>query len=220
MEIKILKEIMEDVKASAKEIREHLKGKGVFMVNVMGSPGSGKTSLIRKLIEKLAPLKAGVIEGDIETTRDAEQLAGLNVPVMQINTAPFGGECHLEPSWILSALKELPLEEIDCLFVENVGNLVCPAEFDIGAHLQMVVLSVTEGEDKPLKYPLAFRVSHIVALSKIDLLPYLSYRLEQVESNIKKTNPELKLFALSAEKDKGVKELANFLKEKVETFKK
>ena len=220
MKIKVLKEIMEDVKASAKEIREHLREKGVFMINVMGSPGSGKTSLIRKLIEKLAPLKAGVIEGDIETTKDAEQLAGLNVPVLQINTAPFGGECHLEPSWILSALKEFPLDEIDCLFVENVGNLVCPAEFDIGAHLQMVVLSVTEGEDKPLKYPLAFRVSHVVALSKIDLLPYLSYNLEQVKDNIRKTNPDLKLFALTAEKDEGVEELVTFLKDKIEAFKK
>ena len=164
MEIKkinVMQKLLKANDAIAAGIRTSLKEKNIFFVNLMSSPGSGKTTLIEATVRKLGK-KIKIIEGDIQTTLDAERLQKLGVQAYQINTGPFGGDCHLEASWIQAAIDELGTDGMELLFVENIGNLVCPAEFDVGAHLNVLLISVTEGEDKPLKYPLAFQVSQLV----------------------------------------------------------
>src|SRR5215208_4383561 len=143
----------------------------VTVVNLMSAPGSGKTSLLERVLGDLGDVRAGVLEGDVQGSYDADRLASLHVPVTQLNTDPgFGGECHLDANMIRSALPSLPLEELDLLVIENVGNLVCPAEFRVGEDARVMVSSVTEGEDKPLKYPLMFRTCNLVLVNKVDLL--------------------------------------------------
>ncbi|MBM4399276.1 MAG: hydrogenase nickel incorporation protein HypB [Candidatus Cloacimonetes bacterium] len=204
-EIKVMQNILNVNDQIAETIRTDMKSKGIFYINLMSSPGSGKTKLLEMTAERLGK-NMFVIEGDIQTTLDAERLAKAGVGVYQINTGPFGGDCHLEASWILSALKEVSLDNISYLFVENIGNLVCPAEFDVGSHLNAVVLSVTEGEDKPLKYPLAFRNSQLCVISKTDLLPYLDVNIDRIKTNILKVNPQIKVINLSAETGVGMQE--------------
>lgn len=204
-EIKVMQNILNVNDQIAETIRTDMKSKGIFYINLMSSPGSGKTKLLEMTAERLGK-NMFVIEGDIQTTLDAERLAKAGVGVYQINTGPFGGDCHLEASWILSALKEVSLDNISYLFVENIGNLVCPAEFDVGSHLNAVVLSVTEGEDKPLKYPLAFRNSQLCVISKTDLLPYLDVNIDRIKTNILKVNPQIKIINLSAETGLGMQE--------------
>lgn len=168
--------IFEENDLLAEKNQKIFKEYGVFAINVMGSPGSGKTSFLEKTISELKEkFSSGVIEGDIKGSLDAERLAALDIPVVQINT---GGACHLDAFMVHKGLKELPLKDIDILFVENVGNLVCPAEFDIGTLLNLVVASIPEGEDKPLKYPLMFKIADICILNKTDLLPYMDFDLE------------------------------------------
>ncbi len=209
-----MKKILEASEKKAEEIREDLRKRGVLFLNLMSSPGSGKTTLIERTVRELPHLKFAVIEGDIQTTLDARRMANLGVQTYQINTGPFGGDCHLEAPWIATALSEMNLEGVDILFVENIGNLVCPAEFDIGAHFNVVVLSVTEGEDKPLKYPLAFRVSQLALVSKTDLLPYLDVSLERIVQNIKAVNPAMEIFPLSAKTGDGFDPWLEFLQER------
>ncbi len=206
-----MKKILEASERKAEEIRAELKKRGVFFLNLMSSPGSGKTTIIERTVEELPGLKFAVIEGDIQTTLDAQRMAKLGVQTYQINTGPFGGDCHLEAPWIATALSEMDLNGINVLFVENIGNLVCPAEFDIGAHLNVVVLSVTEGEDKPLKYPLAFRVSGLTLISKTDLLPHLDISLERLVQNIRAVNPKMEIIPLSAKTGEGFQNWLNFL---------
>ncbi len=206
-----MKKILEASERKAEEIREELKRKGIFFLNLMSSPGSGKTTVIERTVKELPELKFAVIEGDIQTTLDAQRMAKLGVQTYQINTGPFGGDCHLEAPWIATALSEMDLRGVDVLFVENIGNLVCPAEFDVGAHLNVVVLSVTEGEDKPLKYPLAFRVSGLTLISKTDLLPHLDISLERLIHNIKAVNPEMEIIPLSAKTGEGFQDWLDFL---------
>jgi len=179
----------------------------------MSSPGSGKTTLLEKVIPLLKNkgVRTAVIEGDITTTMDAERLAPLDIPVAQINTEPFGGDCHLGAEVILPALGNFDLSRLDLVFIENVGNLVCPAEFDTGADLNLVVLSVTEGEDKPLKYPLMFRVCQLAVISKTDLLPYLGLDLNRLKSNLAHVNPQLPILELSAVKMVGLAELVDWI---------
>jgi hydrogenase nickel incorporation protein HypB len=199
MKIPIVRELLEANRFAADEIRKELAARDVRMVNVMGSPGSGKTRLIERTIEVLRDEAAvSVIEGDIATTLDAERLSRWGIPVVQINTGPFGGACHLPARAIGSALERLDLESADLVLVENVGNLVCPAEFDIGENTKVVVLSVTEGEDKPLKYPLMFRESRILVINKIDLLPHLEVDVSRLEANARGVNPALRVVRLSA----------------------
>jgi len=205
MEIKVLKKILETNEKMADENRRFLRERGILCVNMMSSPGSGKSSIIKKTVENLGDrFKFGVIEGDIQTTLDAERMARLGVETFQINTGPFGGDCHLEAGWIRAALNEMKLDGLDFLFIENIGNLVCPAEFDVGSHLNVVVLSTPEGEDKPLKYPLMFRVSHVMLINKIDLLPHLDMDVETLRKNALGVNPGLKIIEVSAKTGEGI----------------
>jgi hydrogenase nickel incorporation protein HypB len=178
--------------------------KGVFVLNVMSSPGSGKTTTLEKTLVRIASqIKSAVIVGDICTTNDADRLAVSGVPVVQINTDEFGGDCHLAAHVIEKAVGGLDLDDIDLLIVENVGNLVCPAEFDIGEDARAVVLSVTEGEDKPVKYPLMFRECEVALLNKIDLLPYLDYDKEKAVNYIHQVHPDMPIFETSAKTEEG-----------------
>lgn len=211
-EIKVMKKILATNDKMAMELRNILKEKGVLFINLMSSPGSGKTTLLENTAKNYDG-KLAVIEGDIETTLDAQRIANAGMMSYQINTGPFGGDCHLESGWIKSALEEIDLHDIDILFVENIGNLVCPAEFDVGAHFNVVVLSTTEGEDKPLKYPLAFQNSSVCIISKTDLTPYLDIDLKQLRENIKKVNPKMKILELSSKTGDGMKNWFNFLNE-------
>lgn len=214
IEVKALKELMKTNDEIANSIREKLKRQNTLFVNIMGSPGSGKTSLLEATIKKLREKvnNLGVIEGDIETDIDLQRLKGYGIKIQQINTGPFGGDCHLEAKWIEEAINKIGIEGLDYLFVENIGNLVCPAEFDIGAHLNICVLSVTEGDDKPLKYPLMFKTVNLCIISKIDLLPYVDFSKDRFKEALSKINHKLKLLEVSAKEGIGIEEWIELLK--------
>lgn len=201
--VAVMQKLLKANDAIAEKIREELKGKGIFFVNLMSSPGSGKTTLIEETVRRIGK-RVKVIEGDIQTTLDAERVQKLGIQAFQINTGPFGGDCHLEASWIQTAIGELGTDGMDYLFVENIGNLVCPAEFDVGAHMNALLISVTEGEDKPLKYPLAFQVSHLCLITKTDLLPLKNFSLKKLRENIKKVNPACAVIEVSAHGGAGI----------------
>jgi hydrogenase nickel incorporation protein HypB len=188
--------------------------KNVFVLNMMSSPGSGKTTLLKRMLQELKPhdVKTAVVVGDISTTNDAERLTGTGAPVIQINTDQFGGDGHLAAHIIEKAVSQIALDEVDLLIVENVGNLVNPAMFDIGEDMRVVILSVTEGEDKPLKYPQMFRVCDVTLINKIDLLPYLDYRMEAVHHHIHEIHPEMSIFEISSKTGKGVNAWLEWLK--------
>jgi hydrogenase nickel incorporation protein HypB len=213
IKVNVMQKLLKANDAIAAAIREELKGKKIFFVNLMSSPGSGKTTLIEATAGKLGR-RIKVIEGDIQTTLDAERLQKLGVPAFQINTGPFGGDCHLEAAWIKTAIDELGANDMDILFVENIGNLVCPAEFDVGAHLNVLLISVTEGEDKPLKYPLAFQVSQLCVITKTDLLPLKHFSLEKLRQNIKQVNPACAVIEVSAHDNVGLESWFEILKSK------
>jgi hydrogenase nickel incorporation protein HypB len=178
---------------------------GVTVVNLMSAPGAGKTTLLERTLADLAGLRPGVLEGDVQGSLDADRLAALHVPVTQLNTDPgFGGECHLDANMVRSALGDVPLDDIDLLIVENVGNLVCPAEFRIGEDVRVMVASVTEGEDKPLKYPLMFRACELVIVNKIDLLEHLDYDLELFLHHLDAVHPGVPRMLVSARTGEGV----------------
>ena len=203
IKINVMQKLLKANDAIADEIRNNLKRQGIFFVNLMSSPGSGKTSLIEETVKKFGK-RVKVIEGDIQTTLDAERLQKLGIQAYQINTGPFGGDCHLEAAWIKTAIADLGMDGMDLLFVENIGNLVCPAEFDVGAHLNVLLISVTEGEDKPLKYPLAFQVSQLCLITKTDLLPLKHFSLEELRQNINKVNPACAVIEISAHEGTGL----------------
>ena len=214
-EIKILKRVMQANDTVADKVRERAKAHNVLIVNMMSSPGSGKTTIIEKTIEAMKDsYNFAVIEGDIATTLDAERLQKFDIPLVQISTSNFGGECHLEASWILDSVNDIDLDKTDIVIIENVGNLVCPAEFDTGAELNVLVLSITEGEDKPLKYPLAFRKSQVMLINKMDLAEYLDISIEKIRQNAKQVNPELNAIEISAKKGDNFEEWINWLKNK------
>jgi len=178
---------------------------GVTVLNFMSAPGAGKTTLLERTVNELPGLRVGVLEGDVQGSMDADRLASLHIPVTQLNTDPsFGGECHLDANMVRSAMSSLPLDEVDLLVVENVGNLVCPAEFKIGEDARAMVCSVTEGEDKPLKYPLMFRTCDVVVVNKIDLLPHLEFDLDRLLYNIDQVHPDVDTIVLSARTGEGV----------------
>jgi len=179
----------------------------VTVVNLMSAPGTGKTTLLERALDGLAEqgLRVGVLEGDVAGSFDADRLSVLHLPVVQLNTDNgFGGECHLDANMVRSALPSVPLDEIDLLLVENVGNLVCPAEFRIGEDSRIMVCSVTEGEDKPLKYPLMFRACELVIINKVDLLEYLDFDIDRLEANIAQVNPSATIMKVSAKTGEGV----------------
>jgi len=213
MEIKIVQNILEANNKTAQKNRKLFAEKGVFVLNVMSSPGSGKTATLEKTISFLMPeIKCAVMVGDICTANDAERLAKTGTQTVQINTENFGGDCHLAAHLIEKAAAEFDLDSIDLLIVENIGNLVCPAEFDIGENARVVVLSVAEGEDKPLKYPLMFRVCDVALLNKIDLLPYLDYDREKAIENILQVHPDMPVFEISAKTKEGLDPWIKWLK--------
>ncbi len=183
----------------------------VRVVNLMSAPGAGKTTLLEVALPDLEP-RVGVLEGDVQGSMDADRLAALHIPVTQLNTDNgFGGDCHLDANMVRTALPDLPLAEIDLLVVENVGNLVCPAEFRIGEDAKAMICSVTEGEDKPLKYPLMFRSCELVVINKIDLLDHLDFDLERLLHNLDAVNPEVETMLLSAKTGEGVEAFRSWL---------
>jgi hydrogenase nickel incorporation protein HypB len=216
MEIKVVRKVLDVNNTMAEQNRKLFAEKNVFVLNVMSSPGSGKTTTLGKTIGRLMPeIRTAVIVGDVSTTNDADRLAKTGAPVVQVNTDAFGGDCHLAAHVIAKAAENFDLADVDLLIVENVGNLVCPAEFDIGEDAKVVVLSVTEGEDKPLKYPLMFRVCDAAVLNKIDLLPYLEYDKNEAVRNIVQIHPGIPVFEISARTGEGIDPWVSWLEEKV-----
>lgn len=213
MEIKVVRNILEANEVIASQNRTLFAEKGMFVVNLMGSPGAGKTTLLEKTIEHLKNrARIAVVEGDIATSRDAERIAAHAIPTVQINT---GGACHLDGNMVRGGLKEFDLDQIDFLIVENVGNLVCPAEFKIGEDDKVMIISVTEGDDKPEKYPLMFQVSSVLLLNKIDLLPYLDFDMKKFQGDALKVNPKLKIMTISCKTGEGLETWFQWLEERV-----
>ncbi len=197
-------------------IRQRLAAGRVRAIDLIGSPGCGKTALLEATIPLLVgELRIGVIEGDITTSRDAQRIEALGVPVVQITTESFGGACHLEASSVLPALDRLPLRDLDLLFIENVGNLVCPAEFDIGQSARVVVLSMVEGEDKPLKYPLAFREASAAIISKMDLLECQRPDMATLRENLARVNPAIPRIELSARTGSGLEAWIDWIRKQM-----
>ena len=209
MKVKVVTKILEANDRIAEENRKRFKDAGVYVINLMGAPGAGKTTLLECTIRALKPsLRIGVIEGDIVGTDDAERIGALDVPVVQINT---GGACHLDANMINEVLDELPLKDLDLLIIENVGNLVCPAEFKVGEDRKMMVLSIAEGHDKPLKYPLMFQESSALVLNKMDLLPFMNTDMNKVRNDSLALNPQLKIFEVSCTTGAGIDQWAQWL---------
>ncbi len=216
MEIKVIRKVLDVNDKMANQNRAMFSEKGVFVLNVMSSPGAGKTTTLEKTLPRLMPeLNCAVIVGDICTTNDANRLAKSGAPVTQINTDEFGGDCHLAAHVIEKAALDLNLDDLDLLIVENIGNLVCPAEFDIGEDARVVVLSVTEGEDKPVKYPLMFRVCDVAVLNKIDLLPHLDFDIKQAKDYILQVHPDMPIFEISAKTQDGFEPWVKWIKKSV-----
>ena len=215
-EIKIVRRVLDVNEQMARRNRDMFADKGVFVLNMMSSPGSGKTTTLEKTLVRLMPeIRCGVIVGDICTTNDADRLAVTGAPVVQVNTDAFGGECHLAAHVIERAAASMDLDAMDLLIVENVGNLVCPAEFDIGEDARVVILSVTEGEDKPLKYPLMFRVCDLALLNKVDLLPYLDFDSHAAVDNIHQIHPDMPVFPVSAKTEEGFEPWLEWIRDRV-----
>jgi hydrogenase nickel incorporation protein HypB len=204
----------------ARANRDSFDRAGTYTINMMSSPGAGKTALLERTLERLrGKLRLGVLEGDVQTTLDADRLARFHIPLVQVNTDPgFGGECHLDANMVRSGLGELPLDDIDVLIIENVGNLVCPAEFRVGEDVRVMVYSVTEGEEKPLKYPLMFRSADLVLVNKVDLLVHLDFDLEQFLGNLDAVNPGVRSILTSARTGQGVDEWCDWLGQRLENF--
>jgi len=193
----------------AQQNRELFQKNKVYVINLMGVPGTGKTTVLEKIIEGLkGKISIGVVEGDLYTTKDAERIEKLGIPAVQINTK---GACHLDAATVRKACLDLSLQDIELLVIENIGNLVCPAEFDLGENAKIMVISVTEGNDKPWKYPLMFRQSKLIIVNKLDLINYTDYDLEQFREDMCCINPETKIIPVSATTGLGLCELANWL---------
>lgn len=215
MKVKVVKKILEANDRIAETNRRMLAEAEVFTVNLMSAPGAGKTTLLSRTIEGLGKkMRFGVIEGDIQGTHDAEVISSLGVPVVQINTE---GSCHLDANMINEILPQLPLEGLDVLVVENVGNLVCPAEFDVGEDVKVMLLSVAEGDDKPLKYPLMFQMSEALIVNKTDLLPHLDVSMEKIRRDARALNPKLEVFEVSCRTGSGLEAWLRWLEKRKES---
>jgi len=196
----------------ARELRHRLKEQGTLLINLMSSPGSGKTTLLSRLITDMPDLKIGVMEADIDSAVDAEKIEALGARAIQVHT---GGMCHMDAGMTAQALEELGGQGLDLVFLENVGNLICPAEYDTGAGLCLMILSVPEGDDKPLKYPLIFRESHGAVISKLDALPYFDFDLEKCRSRIEKLRPGAAVMPVSAKTGQGMDRLEAWLRQQL-----
>ncbi len=209
MKLKVFSKILDANERIAGDNRQLFDKSGVYVINLMSSPGAGKTSLLENTIKSMGKsLKAGVIEGDITGTDDALRIHKLNVPVVQINT---GGACHLDANMIHEVLPELPLDKLDLVFIENVGNLVCPAEFSVGEDIKVMILSLTEGDDKPLKYPLMFQESAALIINKTDLSPFLDVSMDKIKKDVMSLNPSIKIFEVSCKTGEGIEEWTKWL---------
>lgn len=211
--INIKEEILAENKELAHELRADLQARGVFLVNLMSSPGSGKTSLILRTLEHLrATFRMAVIEGDVDSAVDAERVAREGFPAVQIRT---GGSCHLSAAMVEKGLQRLPLDTLDLLFLENIGNLICPAGSDTGAHLNVALMSIPEGDDKPLKYPLIFRTSDVFLVNKTDVQDYFDFGMDAFRERVRRLNPEAPLFQLSCKTGEGIGAWCGWLTERV-----
>jgi hydrogenase nickel incorporation protein HypB len=211
--VNVVEDALDANNTIARANRDDFDRAGVTVVNLMGAPGAGKTALLERVLEEF-DVRTGVLEGDVEGSLDADRLASLHVPVTQLQTSHgFGGECHLDANMVRSAIPSLPLDELDLLVIENVGNLVCPAEFRVGEDVRVMVSSVTEGEDKPLKYPLMFRACELVLLNKVDLLPYLDFDVEKFLQRLDTVHPGVACMLVSGHTGKGVEGLREWLSE-------
>ena len=209
----VLERILDENDRVAEQNRIDLAAQGVRTVNLMSSPGAGKTTLLAATIPCLTDVTVGILEGDIATSIDADALSGLGAQVALVNTNNgFGGECHLDAVMVRSGLDRLDLDAIDLLIIENVGNLVCPAEFDVGQDRRAMVYAITEGEDKPLKYPVMFRAAEVVVINKMDLLPHLDFDLDLFRSNLSKVNPTATVIELSASTGAGMERWLDWLR--------
>ena len=210
--IKVAEDALDANTTIANANRADFDREGVAVVNLMSAPGAGKTTLLEATLAGRGDAKVGVLEGDVQGSMDADRLAAIHVPVVQLNTdGGFGGECHLDANMVRTALPDLPLGELDLLVIENVGNLVCPAEFRVGEDAKAMICSVTEGEDKPLKYPLMFRTCDVVVVNKLDLLEHLDFDLELLLFNIDRVNPDAEVMQLSAKTGEGVDRFRDWL---------
>lgn len=213
MDIKIVRQILEWNEDCHKELQKELNEKKVLMVNVMGSPGAGKTTFITNVINNLKDeFKIGVIEGDIAGKIDAEKIAALSIPVVQLNT---DGACHIEAVSIKNILPEFNLNDLDIIFIENIGNLVCPAEFDIGEDIKIVILSIPEGDDKVEKYPLMFMKSNALVLSKYDIKDYFKFDENRVKNSALNINKNIKIFPVNSTSGYGVEEFIKWLRKHI-----
>ncbi|HOJ14874.1 MAG TPA: hydrogenase nickel incorporation protein HypB [Deltaproteobacteria bacterium] len=214
--IEVKEDILSDNKREAQELRGLLKQSKTFLLNLMSSPGAGKTTLITRTIERLRDtFRMAVIEADIDSTVDAQKIAGLGIPAVQIRT---GGFCHLDASMVRKGLDALDLDRLDLVIIENVGNLVCPAEFDTGSIKNAMILSVPEGDDKPLKYPLMFTVSHALVVNKIDYLGLSDFDMEALSIRVRALNRDIEIFEVSSKTGRGVDAWAGWLAEQVNAF--
>jgi hydrogenase nickel incorporation protein HypB len=203
--VKVAEDALDANETIARANRDDFDRSRVSVVNLMSAPGAGKTTLLECVLPELEGVRPGVLEGDVQGSQDADRIAHLHIPVTQLNTDPgFGGECHLDANMVRSAIPALPLDEIDLLIIENVGNLVCPAEFRVGEDARAMIASVAEGEDKPLKYPLMFRTCELVVINKIDLLPHVDFDVDRLLANIDSVNPQAETMLVSARTGEGV----------------
>ena len=207
--VKVKEDILVENNKKADEVRKVLKEKGIYFINVMASPGAGKTTLLVNLINKLkSKYRIGVMEADIASDVDALKIEALGAKALQAHT---DGMCHMDAGMTRRAYEALEGKDLDIIFLENVGNLICPAEFDTGASLNMMILSVPEGDDKPLKYPLMFEKSDVLVVTKMDTLDYFDFDLEKVIARVKKLNPSIKIFPISAKTGQGMQALEDYL---------
>ena len=212
MKISVVRDILEANDRIAQQNRDLFDENKLLVINLMSPPGAGKTSLLEKSISALKKdLRIGVIEGDIQSSQDAERIAQTGIPVVQINT---GGACHLDGNMIRDTFGEFSFKDLDLLVVENVGNLVCPAEFKVGEDFKAMILSVTEGDDKPAKYPLMFHESSVLLINKIDLLPYVDCSVEKIREDALKINPDLAIFEISCKTGEGLEGWYNWIRER------
>lgn len=217
MKLQVEQKVLSENQRVAAELRERFRHANVFCCNLISSPGSGKTSLLERTLASLPrDRRVGVLTGDIQTENDARRLARFGFPVKQITT---GGTCHLDARMIERHLADWSLENLDMLLIENVGNLVCPSSYDLGEHLKIVVLSATEGEDKPLKYPGIFSKAELAIVNKIDLLPYVNFNLEQARENMRRVHPGIEIIEVSCTTGVGVDRWLEWLRAKAETTK-
>ena len=218
MKISVVKNVLDANDRIAADNRALFDKKKIYVINLMSSPGAGKTTLVEKTIQALQDrYRIGVIEGDIQDTCDAERVAKLGIPVVQINT---GGGCHLDGNMIREALPAFDLDQLDFLITENVGNLVCPAEFKIGENAKIMILSTPEGADKPAKYPLMFQESSVLILNKIDLMPYVDFNMEKAKKDALSLNPKLRIFAVSCKTSEGLQDWLDWLSGQIAAFQK